>query len=199
MDTFQHTAAHFAQILACPTDLLLVRISRLALLSAAGRIFRTDRSPTQLLLLRLVLGASSHLPVQPGADPAAVLKRVHGQEAVGVTYCYGHTRRTRYLIRDGGSDRVIVRAPTGKETSMVRSEFLNLLRGYRFADVYVMPVPIELAAPHTQTADTTAATQTPQPPPAAPTLAPATRPGLPAFSAKPISWKPGRGAAQCKA
>ena len=168
-------------------------MTRLATLSAAGRVSEMTRAPECLALMRLVLRASAGLSARPGAEPDAVLPLVHGPQAVGATLCYGDARRTRYLLRERSPGLILIRTVNGKESAMTREALGNLIRGYRFTDVFVTPVPQELLpavspAPAPHTADEVVRNETP---------AQTARNSVPLQSARPAfgravsRWQPG--------
>ncbi len=184
MTPFNASAERFADHLNSPSPDLTLRVQRLARLSAAGRVSEMTRSAPCLALMRLVLRASAAFPVRPGADPAGVVSLVHGSQAVGATLCYGEARRTRYLLREFTPGSVLIRTASGKESTMTRDALLGLIRGYRFTDVFVTPVPQELTAALPDRGEVQ--------PSAEVRAAPPVQRSRPAFQSTASRWQPGK-------
>ena len=134
-----------SELMGTHSPALLVRVRRLAQLSAAGRVFESSQEYAGQVLRRLILKHSVEFQVTPGLPPAEVLSFVHGEQAVAATLCYLTTRRARYLIREQAEHKVIFRNLKGVEHTLDRDEALALFRGYRMTDVFLMPVPPVLA------------------------------------------------------
>ena len=181
------------ELTTTPSPALLLRVRRLAQLSAAGRVFEAGTDHASQVLRRLILKHSAEFPVIPGLTPAEVLSFVHGTQAIAATLCYGTARRARYLIREQAEHKVIFRNLKGIEHVLDREEALALFRGYRMTDVFLMPVPPVLAA--VQPAAPNAA---PVPVAAAPVIPPAPTPVAPrpAFQSKRPAFSGPRAAAR---
>ncbi|WP_407542989.1 hypothetical protein Q0M94_25270 (plasmid) [Deinococcus radiomollis] len=136
-----------SELMGTPSPDLLVRVRRLAQLSAAGRVFEANQEHAGQVLRRLILKHSAEFPVTPGLLPAEVLSFVHGEQAIAATLCYLTTRRARYLIREQAEHKFIFRNLKGTEHTLDRDAALALFRGYRMTDVFLMPVPPVLAPP----------------------------------------------------
>jgi hypothetical protein len=135
------------ELMGTPSPALLLRVRRLAQLSAAGRVFEASQEHAGQGLRRLILKHSADFPVTPGLSPAEVLSFVHGEQAIAATLCYLTARRARYLIREQAEHKVVFRNLKGTEHVLDREEALALFRGYRMTDVFLMPVPPVLASP----------------------------------------------------
>ena len=134
-----------SELMGTPSPDLLTRVRRLAQLSAAGRVFEANQEHAGQVLRRLILKHSAEFPVTPGLLPAEVLSFVHGEQAIAATLCYLTTRRARYLIREQAEHKFIFRNLKGVEHTLDRDAALDLFRGYRMTDVFLMPVPPVLA------------------------------------------------------
>ena len=145
MTLLTNTLKRFHAELTTPSPALLLRVRRLAQLSAAGRVFEASQDHASQVLRRLILKHSVDFPVTPGLTPPEVLSLVHGEQAIAATLCYGTARRARYLIREQPEHQVIFRNLKGTEHLLDRNEALALFRGYRMTDVFLMPVPPVLA------------------------------------------------------
>ena len=164
------------ELMGSPSPALFSRVRRLAQLSAAGRVFEASPEHAGQVLRRLVLKHSAEFPVTPGLLPAEVLSFVHGEQAIAATLCYGTARRARYLIREQAEHKIIFRNLKGTEHVLDRNGALELFRGYRMTDVFLMPVPPALAP---------SLPAIPKAAPAAPVIPPATSPlPRPAFQSR---------------